>query len=265
MKQILASNIDDNWPLIEVDYHKPVELYIDSFNKYAKSDSFKILWVKEAEAISGFKSLAMAYAGHFDAILTFDEEILSKCSNSHMMLFGTSWIHGYNHVDKKFQISHLTGHKVQTIGHKIRQEIHYRQKDIYPPIDFYISKYGGVNNFNNNKVLGEGKEDLFNSQFHICIENSKQKNYFTEKVVDCFITKTIPIYFGCPNIGDFFDVRGMFIVEDTHDILAACNSINENTYKEKLEFVEKNYELSKPFETITDRLKTLIDKILQEN
>ena len=44
MKQILNSNIDPNWPAIEIDYHKPVDLFIDSFNGYDQNkDSFKIL------------------------------------------------------------------------------------------------------------------------------------------------------------------------------------------------------------------------------
>ncbi|MCH9028858.1 MAG: hypothetical protein IH819_04430, partial [Bacteroidetes bacterium] len=30
------------------------------------------------------------------------------------------------------------------------------------------------------------------------------KNYFTEKIVDCFLTWTKPIYFGCPNIKEYF-------------------------------------------------------------
>lgn len=264
MKQILISNIDKNWPAIEIEYDKPVDLFIDSFMGFDNNkNSYKILWVKEAEAISGFKKLAIDNHKYFDAILTYDEDILNICNNSHMMLFGTSWVHNYKITKKEFSISHLTGHKNWTIGHKIRQEIYKRQNEILISKNFYISSYGTIINDYENKILLDKKEPLFNSEFHICIENSIQKNYFTEKLIDCLITKTIPIYFGCPNIGDFFDTRGMFIAHNTDEVIQISNSLNDKTYKKMLSFIERNYILAKPFVTITDRLKNLLEhKIL---
>jgi hypothetical protein len=47
------------------------------------------------------------------------------------------------------------------------------------------------------------------------IENDRAPNYFTEKLIDCFALGTIPIYWGCPNIGDFFDARGIITMEDS--------------------------------------------------
>ena len=264
MNQFINSNTDLSWPNIEIEYPKKIELFIDSFEGYnPNNDSFKILWVKECEAISGFKKKAIEYADKFDAILTYDEEILKKCPNSHLMLFGTSWVHDYSFIDKKFQISHLTGYKNSTIGHKMRQQIHYKQTKIKNPKDFYISKYGGVENFINNKILGEKKEPLFDSQFHICIENSQQSNCFTEKIIDCFVTKTIPIYFGAPNISEYFDLNGIFTANTIEEIINICNSLDENSYNKKLEFIKKNFELSQKYISIVDRLENIIKKIIQ--
>lgn len=47
-------------------------------------------------------------------------------------------------------------------------------------------------------------EILLRSSMSICIENSAQENYFTEKIIDCLLAWTMPLYWGCPNIGDFF-------------------------------------------------------------
>lgn len=266
MKQLIVSHTDSNWPNIEVEYNKPIELFIDSLSGYnPKNNSFKILWVKESEAISHFKSVAIENKDKFDAILTFDDEILNRCSNAHLMLFGTAWVHNYIFSEKKFQISHLTGNKNYTIGHKLRQKIHYKQKNIHKPKDFYISQYGGVENFENNKVLTNNKEPLFDSQFHICIENSQNINYFTEKLIDCFVTKTIPIYFGAPNISNFFNVNGMFLANNFEDIIKICNSTTEQTYDSKLEFVNENFELAKKYINIVDRLENKINFILNEN
>lgn len=264
MKQILNSTTDPNWPGIDIEYHKPVQLFVDSTINDSQNSNYKILWVKEGDEISNFKSYVLNNYKLFDAILTYDSEILEKCSNSHFMAFGTSWVQDYNfNYEKLYQISHLTGHKRMTRGHIIRQEIHNKQKLINNPIDFYISQYGGVNNEHNNKILRESKNQLFNSQFHICVENSKQNGFFTEKIIDCFITKTIPIYWGCDNINDFFNTKGFFIANDTIDIINICNSITNETYLSKLEFINENYNKSIHYSTLLDRLKDTITKILK--
>lgn len=264
MIQIINSNSCPEWPNIEIEYHKEIELFVDSFYGFdINKKSFKILYVKEAEAISKFKNEAIKNHKFFDAVLTYDEEILEKCKNSYFMPFGTTWIHNYSFTNKKFQISHLTGNKTFTEGHLLRQKIYYKQEKIKAPKDFYISSNMEIENFFGNKILGEKKEPLFDSQFHICIENSKQKNYFTEKIVDCFQTKTIPIYWGCPNIGHFFDARGIIIVNNFEEIINVCNNLNEEVYKKKLTYVEENLTKSKIFTNINENLKTKIKEILK--
>jgi hypothetical protein len=263
MKQLINSNIDPSWPSIEIEYHKPIELFIDSLFGYdSNKNSFKILWVKESEAISHFKSVAIDNKDKFDAILTFNEEILEKCNNAHLMLFGTAWVHDYKFPDKKFQISHLTGHKNYAVGHKLRQKVHYKQNKINQPKDFYISKYGGVENFENNNILGDNKSPLFDSQFHICIENTQSFNYFTEKIIDCFVTKTIPIYFGAPNIDNYFDSNGILMANNFEEILSISNSLSENDYQKRIASVEKNFELAQKYINIVDNLKEVIAKVL---
>ena len=264
MKQIINSYITPGWPNVEVEYPIPIELFVDGFLNYnPHRKSLKILWIKEAEDISKFKKEAIENHKKFDIILAYDEEILEKCENSHFMAFGTTWISDFDfNIPKEFKVSHLTGHKEMTFFHLLRKKIHYKQRKIIIPIDFYISKYGGVENAFDNKILGDSKNPMFDSQFHITIENSRQKNYFTEKLIDCFITKTIPIYCGCENIENFFDVRGMIIATNLKEIIIACNSLTENDYNKMLKFVKKNYETAKEFTNINERFKTKILEIL---
>ena len=265
MKQLVNSTSESMWPNIEVYFHKPIELFVDNFNGYDKNkDTFKILWVKESEEISKFKIHAIQNYKNFDAIITYDEDIMNQCNNAYFMEFGTAWVHDFDStIPKKFQISHLTGFKEITKGHIMRKKIHYKQNRLKVPKDFYISRYGGVENIFDNKHLRDSKNPLFESQFHICIENSKQKNFFTEKLIDCLITKTIPIYWGCENIKKFFDTDGFFIAKDVKDIIKICNSLNENTYQDKLKYVEKNFELSQKYITILDRLEVVINEIIK--
>ena len=61
----------------------------------------------------------------------------------------------------------------------------------------YSHSNEGLKIFEDNKKISHSKDktELFiDSMFHIAIENNKAINYFTEKLIDCFVSKTIPIY-----------------------------------------------------------------------
>jgi hypothetical protein len=41
-------------------------------------------------------------------------------------------------------------------------------------------------------------------RYSLAFENSRQKNYFSEKALDCWLAWSMPIYWGCPNLADYF-------------------------------------------------------------
>ena len=45
------------------------------------------------------------------------------------------------------------------------------------------------------------------------LENSEQPNYWTEKLADAYLSWSFPIYWGCPNILDFFDKESIFLID----------------------------------------------------
>ncbi|MBB6501687.1 glycosyltransferase family 10 domain-containing protein [Pedobacter cryoconitis] len=81
-------------------------------------------------------------------------------------------------------------------------------------------------------------------EYSIAIENSNEKNYVTEKFVDCVLCNTIPIYNGAPNISEIYDERyfrlidldSPSIVEDIKKIIAApapLSTVNKEIYFNK--------------------------------
>ncbi len=41
-------------------------------------------------------------------------------------------------------------------------------------------------------------------KYSLAIENSSSPDYWTEKISDCFLAWTVPIYYGCTNLEDYF-------------------------------------------------------------
>ena len=74
-------------------------------------------------------------------------------------------------------------------------------------------------------VFGRGRKNELKSgklagllpyQFSVAIENTSQPDYFTEKVMDCWLAGTIPIYYGAINLENYFPEES-FVRLDTLD------------------------------------------------
>ena len=79
--------------------------------------------------------------------------------------------------------------------------------------------------------------------FSIVVENKKLPNYFTEKVADCFLSHTFPIYHGCSNFGVFFD-KNSFEAIDLNNFNESISIIkkildNDEFYESRIESIIK--------------------------
>jgi hypothetical protein len=54
-------------------------------------------------------------------------------------------------------------------------------------------------------------------KYHIVLENQSRNNIITEKLYDSFLGLAFPIYYGAPNVGDFFDKNSLEII-DIYDL-----------------------------------------------
>lgn len=74
-------------------------------------------------------------------------------------------------------------------------------------IDIYGNNWdtSGINDQRIKGPILNKKDALLDYEFSIAIENSVETNYFTEKITDCVLTDTTPIYYGCENISQFID------------------------------------------------------------
>jgi len=63
-------------------------------------------------------------------------------------------------------------------------------------------------------------------KYSLAIENSSGPDYWTEKVADCFLTWTVPIYYGCTNLEEYFP-KESFIRIDIDQPEASLEKIEE--------------------------------------
>jgi hypothetical protein len=83
-------------------------------------------------------------------------------------------------------------------------------------------------------ALSDKWDGLAPYRYSIAIENSQHDHYWTEKIADCFLAGTVPIYWGAPNIRDYFPAEAM-IVLDTLDPREAARIIKAEATKEGYE------------------------------
>jgi hypothetical protein len=95
--------------------------------------------------------------------------------------------------------------------------------------------------------------------FSLIIENTSERNYFTEKIIDAFQTYTIPIYWGCPNISDYFDDNGIICFSDIDDLMQIIQNITIDDYYSRLESIAYNYNESLKYKDILSNMKYQID------
>lgn len=239
--------------------HIDFSLFIDDTPKKQEDlSSINILVLQEPNEYFGLHDWAIKNQELFHIIMTWDDRVLNNCSNAIFFKFGNTWFtpEQYNvKYDKKFQVSHLCGKLLKTYGQSIRHEILARRNEIIIPTKFF-DVYGDRYNIEDAR---KGKAEVFgDSMFGIAIENTSHNGYFTEKIIDCFLLKTIPIYWGCSNINNFFDGDGIIKFENADDLIYIINNLNEEYYTSRKEVIEKNYQLALEY---LDYEKTIVDKI----
>ena len=218
-------------------------LFIDALPEIQDDLSpINILVLQEPNEYFGYHDWAIQNKDLFNVILTWDDKVLNNCDNALLLPFGHSWFkpdqYKVNH-SKSFQISHLCGKLLKTYGQSLRHELLARKNEIKIPTKFF-DVYGDRYNIEDAR---KGKEEVFgDSMFGIAIENTSHNGYFTEKILDCFLLKTIPIYWGCTDIDNFFNKKGIIKFGSVDECIYLSNTLTKEYYNSKKDIIEENYQ-----------------------
>jgi Glycosyltransferase family 10 (fucosyltransferase) C-term len=180
--------------------------------------------------------IAKSVLPELDMLLTHDAELLEKYpGKARFVPFGGSWVTRIGLRPKSRHVSMIYSAKAFLPGHRLRQQ---------------VARLPGIDLFGKGSPhpIEHKEEGLDDYRFSIAIENSRASNYFTEKLLDCFATGTVPIYWGCPNLSKWFNVDGVITFDTAADIpliLEGCE------YSRHLKAAKENLERMREFE-ITD-------------
>lgn len=268
----LKNSLNAHTPYSMVAGRMPDRIFWDRFNQglpihfYNHKDMLKLSKfgqrrfgiLRESEAIvpEDYKMLMdhPEMAGEFHHIFTHNEEILNRFENASFVpaygvWYGTELFGGEmnpNTYQKKTkEISVISSDKLISDYHKIRLSIaHKYMKN--PKVDGYGK---GCGNYIKLKA-----DALTEYRYSIVVENGLSSYYFTEKILDCFASMTVPIYLGAPKIGEFFNEDGIITIdpknpENLDTILKNCC---EKDYTSRLEAIKDNYNRVQKFLSFED-------------
>jgi hypothetical protein len=239
---------------------------------------YNILVVSEPNQLFGIHDWAIDNHHLFSAVLAWGQDILDKCPNALFFPFGISWldqeyINNVDSVNKRFEVSFLCGGKQRIEGHHLRHRLHKRENEITLPKQWYYTLPDYDYNEGHHTIIqydgkppGYEKLRLWESMFSICVENSSNRGYHTEKIIDAFLSKTVPIYWGCPNLEELgYDPNGFIYCKDENEIIIETNKLTIEDYYNRKKAIEYNFELAKYYANLTKRLAETLKEITKLN
>jgi len=211
-------------------------IYIDNCESI-DSNKYKILYLIESQDVLKKNYNDIIQKLKPNLIVSYNQNMVSE----QVKIINTvppfkSWITAPSIYKKNKLCSMICSMFSHTNLQKHRIEVYYKFQD-------KIDCYGKHTNYIQNKI--DGLKDYC---FSIAIENDIVPGYFTEKILDCFLTGTVPIYLGDPKIGKYFDERGIIFYNEAFDV----EQLSFDRYQQMLPYIESNYNKAKTLKVSFD-------------
>lgn len=204
---------------------------INQFNQKAK----KVLWLLEPKAIrADLYTKAVNLTTNYDLIVSHCDHMDTKVDHVQIYPCVPSWIDESDRLiyNKTKDISMIASKKRICEGHIYRHKIAsllQRRCDIY--------------GFGRDRQIKAKVDGLKDYMFSIAMENCCVDTYFTEKILDCFLTGTIPIYWGTKKICNVFDENGIIFLDYFLENIDSFDYTKE--YETRNEAIKENFKIAK--------------------
>ena len=242
-----------HWPIEGLQYIKPPVLEYDGITVFTDElcfhpvvdqvkSKYKIAWALESPAIKPFVyDHIHKIEDKFDYIYVCNPD-LHRNEKYKQCYFGACWVPEKfcNLYEKTKLLSIVASNKNFAPGHKLRHEVINRR--MHPELELWGSGYRWFSD------EPEGRVSPFKDyRYVIVIENCQYRGYFTDKIIDCFATGCIPIYWGNPDMAELFDKKGFYTWNTMDELQQILNKISIDDYNSKLPYIQENYSKFREF------------------
>jgi Glycosyltransferase family 10 (fucosyltransferase) C-term len=114
-------------------------------------------------------------------------------------------------------MSVICSDKTYTPGHRTRLQLLKVLKQHFQELDVFGR---------NVQPIADKWDGIYPYKYHIVLENGSFPDYWTEKLTDAYLGHALPIYYGCPNLADYFSPQA-FIQIDPADIDQTIHTIEQ--------------------------------------
>ncbi|MCM0668634.1 glycosyltransferase family 10 domain-containing protein [Flavobacterium tyrosinilyticum] len=138
-------------------------------------------------------------------------------------------------LEKENTIVWITSNQRTSKGHNTRMDFLENIQNLP-----FVNLYGrGI------KPIDDKWDVLDKSKYAIAYENFQSDYYWTEKIIDCFLSFTMPLYFGCNAIENFFPKNSFIQIDpnDKHIDLFLKEIVNSAKWEDNLEAISEAREL----------------------
>ena len=198
-----------------------------------RNDCFKIAWLLESPRATRPEYRWLARNPLlFDRVLTFEQKLLETLPHARFFPYGGCGLakeHWKVHAKTK-NLSIIASEKKDMPGQKLRHKVVQKHAAAF---DAIVGR--------GYREIADKIEGLGDYRYSVTIENCRQNFYFTEKIIDCFMSGTVPIYWGCPAIGMFFDKEGIIAFEHPRDLGLILEQIGPEDYAQRLPAIHRNF------------------------
>jgi hypothetical protein len=194
----------------------------------------RVAWLKESP-VHTRNIDAVDLSRNFDVVLTHRKDLIELGPPFFRVDFSANWVYSSKeiptHNSKNKLVSFIGSiEHLQQHGYVLRQDV-----------ATMLLKRGEIDCFGKGINPIESKLDaLRDYRFSVAMENTREDYYYTEKLIDCFLTETVPIYWGCPSIHEVFDSRGMITFESLSELESILDSLSEDQYNDLLPYAQEN-------------------------
>ena len=207
------------------------------------SHPLKVVWLLEPPSIHDWPYEYVAKRRNdFEAILTYDKCLLdSGDSRFKFAPHGGSWIDWdlWGMYEKTKDVCMIVSDKKDSEGHKLRHEI---ANEFGDRIDVYGPSY---------QKFDRKFDVLRHYRYCVVVESVKMDYYFSEKLIDPISVGCMPIYWGCPSIGNYFDIRGITRFYGVRNLFGQLRNLTKQFwirhYEKNLDAIKENLETAKQY------------------